>query len=210
MTTLRPSLPATGRLMDAPTLARTVKRLAHEVGERHPGLEDVVVVAVRDGGVPVAQLLVAALASAGGPVPPLLAIDVAGHRDDRPRPAGPRPGELVALQIGDVGEPPNDGHRVDGATVILVDDVLHTGRTLRAALDCLSDHGRPAAVEPLVLFDRGQRELPLRATYVGKNVPVAADRWVEVIAWDSAPAEAGAWLVERPKKSGATSGSVRR
>ena len=209
MTTLRQPQPAAGRLMDAPTLARTVTRLAHEVGERHPGLQHVIVVAVRDGGVPVAQLLLAALAAAGAPMPPLLAIDVQGHRDDRPRPAGPRPGELVALSDGAGDTSRTDGHSVDGATVILVDDVLHTGRTLRAALDCLSDHGRPAAVEPLVLFDRGQRELPLRATYVGKNVPVAADQWVEVIAWDTAPAEAGAWLVQRAMKADTPSGTAR-
>jgi pyrimidine operon attenuation protein/uracil phosphoribosyltransferase len=196
--------------MDAATLARTVTRLAHEVGERHPGLQDIVVVAVRDGGVPVAQLLVTALAASGTPAPPLMAIDVESHRDDRPRAAGPRPGELVALPVGGGDTRQTDGHSVDGATVILVDDVIHTGRTLRAALDCLSDHGRPAAVEPLVLFDRGQRELPLRATYVGKNVPVAADQWVEVIAWNTAPAEAGAWLVQRPTKAGMASGSGRR
>jgi pyrimidine operon attenuation protein/uracil phosphoribosyltransferase len=81
---------------------------------------------------------------------------------------------------------------VEAATVVLVDDVIHTGRTLRAALDLLADHGRPAAVEPLVLIDRGRRELPLRATYVGRNLPVAAGAWVEVV-WE--PSGAGAWLV---------------
>jgi pyrimidine operon attenuation protein/uracil phosphoribosyltransferase len=83
--------------------------------------------------------------------------------------------------------------RVEAATVVLVDDVIHTGRTLRAALDLLADHGRPAAVEPLVLVDRGRRELPLRATYVGRNLPVAAGAWVEVV-WEAEGA--GAWLVE--------------
>ncbi|HEY6378138.1 MAG TPA: phosphoribosyltransferase family protein [Candidatus Dormibacteraeota bacterium] len=185
------------RLMDAPTLARTITRLAHEVRERHPDLDGVLVVAVRDGGVPPARLLVTALAEAGGTAPPLFALDVAGHRDDRPRPARPRPGALVALAAAPGAVTPADAVTVDGAIVILVDDVLHTGRTLRAALDCLADHGRPAAVEPLVLFDRGQRELPLRATYVGKNVPVAADRWVEVVARDTPSVAAGAWLVQR-------------
>jgi pyrimidine operon attenuation protein/uracil phosphoribosyltransferase len=209
VTTLRQSPAAAGRLMDAPTLARTVTRLAHEVRERHPGLQGVLVVAVRDGGVPIAQLLVGALAEAGGPIPPLLAVDVAGHRDDRPRPTGRQPGALVALAGAALDGQTPAAATVDGATVVLVDDVLHTGRTLRAALDCLADHGRPAAVEPLVLFDRGQRELPLRATYVGKNVPVAADQWVEVVAWDTAPAEAGAWLVQRPIPGQAPSGRER-
>jgi pyrimidine operon attenuation protein / uracil phosphoribosyltransferase len=100
-------------------------------------------------------------------------LDIDDYRDDRPRPAVPRPGAL-RLVDGD-GVPP-----VDGAAVIVVDDVFYTGRTLRAALDALADAGRPASVDLLVLVDRGHRELPLRATFVGKNVPTAADERVAV------------------------------
>lgn len=190
MTQTRSPLTAAGRLMDGPTLERTVTRLAHEVREQHPGLEGVVLAAVRDGGVPLARLLAATLKRLGSQPVPLLALDVTAYRDDRPRVSLPPQDALATL---DGGAPAS----VEGATVVLVDDVLHTGRTLRAALDCLAAHGRPAAVEPLVLFDRGQRELPLRATFVGRNVPVAAGQWVEVLAWDAEPGATGAWLVTR-------------
>ena len=182
------------RLADAAGLERTVRRLAHEVLERHPALEGVVLAAIREGGVPVARRLRLELATRAGAPPPVAALDLRPYRDDRPRArtaAVPAAGRaLPALDGG-----PRVG--VDGTVVILVDDVLHTGRSLRAALDLLAAHGRPAAVEPLVLFDRGHRELPLRATYVGRNVPVAAGEWIEVDMDGTGAAEAGAWLVQR-------------
>lgn len=183
---------AWSRLLDGDELARTVRRLAHEVRERHPGLRGVVLAAVRDGGVPLACQVRDHLAGLGEPEPPVLALDVRDYRDDRPRPARPAAGALCPLpRVSEGGATPPAS--VEAATVVLVDDVIHTGRTLRAALDLLADHGRPAAVEPLVLVDRGRRELPLRATYVGRNLPVAAGAWVEVV-WE--PSGAGAWLVE--------------
>lgn len=177
-----------GCLLDDAGLARTVRRLAHEVVERHPNLGGVVVAAVRDGGVRLAVRLVAELEALGGHTPRLCALDVGDYRDDRPRPASARADALTALDGGATIE-------VDGVTVLLVDDVIHTGRTLRAALDLLAAHGRPAAVEPLVLVDRGRRELPLRATYVGKNVPAGPASWVEVVM--EPDGAAGAFLVDR-------------
>ncbi len=190
------------RLLDAAELDRTIRRLAHEVRERHPGLGGVVLAAVRDGGVPLACRVRDQLAALGEPEPPLLALDVRDYRDDRPRPARPAAGALTPVPGGRAGDPPPVS--VEAATVVLVDDVLHTGRTLRAALDLLADHGRPAAVEPLVLVDRGRRELPLRATYVGRNLPVAAGDWVEVV-WE--PWGAGAWLVEAEPAAAGTEGT---
>ncbi len=161
-------------LLDDAAMARTLLRLAHEVREKHPQLDNVLLAGVRTRGVPLAQRVARALHSLGEPRVPVAELDIDDYRDDRPRPAVPRPG---ALQLVDgSGGVPN----VDGAAVIVVDDVFYTGRTLRAALDALADVGRPATVEMLVLVDRGHRELPLRATYVGKNVPTAQDERVAV------------------------------
>jgi len=160
-------------LLDEPAMARTLLRLAHEVRERYPSLDGVLLAGVRTRGVPLALRVARALEGLGSPPVPVAELDIDAYRDDRPRPAGPRGDALVLLDGGGVPS-------VDGAAVIVVDDVFYTGRTLRAALDALADVGRPASVDLLALVDRGHRELPLRATFVGKNVPTAADERVAV------------------------------
>ena len=185
MTGLAQPLDDSPQLLDAPGLQRIIVRLAHEIAERHPELDTVVLVGIPTRGVPLARAVAHQLASLGHAAPPVAVLDPSAHRDDRPRPAAPHP----ALRDVDGGLAP----RIDGAVVIVVDDVLFTGRTIRAALDALVDCGRPAAVEVLALIDRGRRELPLRATYVGKNVPTAAGDRVFVRVRDVDGVD-GAWL----------------
>jgi pyrimidine operon attenuation protein / uracil phosphoribosyltransferase len=160
-------------LLDEAAMARTLLRLAHEVLERHPGLSGVLLAGVRTRGLPLASRVARALQGLGAPPVPVAELDIDGYRDDRPRHAVPR-GDALRL-VGSGHVPP-----VDGAAVIVVDDVFYTGRTLRAALDALAGVGRPASVDLLVLVDRGHRELPMRATFVGKNVPTAPDERVAV------------------------------
>ncbi len=180
------SLQGRPRLLDEMAIARAVMRMAHEIAERHDG-EPIVLAGIRTRGVPLAQRLARALATLGQPAPDLAALEIRDYRDDRPRPARPRDGALQP--VDGAGAP-----RIDGRVVVLVDDVLFTGRTLRAALDALIDEGRPAAVEMLVLVDRGHRELPMRATYVGKNVPSAPRERVAVRLREVDGVD-GAWMV---------------
>lgn len=146
---------------------RALVRVAHEIVERNRGLDDVVVVGLARGGVPIAEAVAAELARIEGHEVPRHALDVSRHRDDRP-PDG-RNGLERPLSLG---------VPVEGRVVVLVDDVLFTGRTVRAALDALVDQGRPACVQLAVLVDRGHRELPIRPDFVGKNLPT---RWDELV-----------------------------
>ncbi len=144
---------------------RAVTRMAHEIIERNRGLDGVMLVGLQRGGVWLAELLGAEIARIDRPVP-VGTVDASLHRDD----IGLRP-----VSPGAVSELP-DG--LDGATVVLVDDVLFTGRTVRAALDAIGEYGRPGCVQLAVLVDRGHRELPIRPDFVGKNLPTSLDEQV--------------------------------
>ena len=155
-------------VMSADDIARATRRMAHEIIERNQGLDDVVLIGLQTGGVPLAARLGDALLAIEGSEVPVGMLDVAFYRDD----IGLRPvlPEAVTRIPGDL----------DGRTVVLVDDVLFTGRTIRAALDALTDHGRARAVQLAVMVDRGHRELPIRPDYVGKNLPTRRDEVVDV------------------------------
>ena len=151
-------------------IRRALSRIAHEILERTHGGEGVVLLGIPTRGVPLARRLAARIGEFEGAPVPCGSLDVTMHRDDlRLRPAR-------ALQRTEV---PPDG--VDGKTVVLVDDVLFSGRTVRAALDALNDLGRPRAVQLAVRVDRGHRELPIRADYVGKNLPTSYREMVRVL-----------------------------
>ena len=154
--------------MAAADVARATRRIAHEIIERNAGLSDVVLVGLQTGGVPLARKLADALATIDNVDVPVGTLDVAFYRDD----IGLRP--VLPEAVTHI---PFD---LDGAIVVLVDDVLFTGRTIRAALDALTDHGRPRSVQLAVMVDRGHRELPIRPDYVGKNLPTRRDEVVDV------------------------------
>jgi pyrimidine operon attenuation protein/uracil phosphoribosyltransferase len=157
-------------VLSAEDVRRAVGRIAHEIVERNRNLEDVVLVGMRTRGVPLASRLASAIQEFEGRAVPVGALDIGLYRDDIPamelRPQI-RPTEL-----------PTDIH---GKRLVLVDDVLYTGRSIRAALDALIDFGRPASIQLAVLVDRGHRELPIRPDYVGKNIPTASDEDVQVL-----------------------------
>jgi pyrimidine operon attenuation protein/uracil phosphoribosyltransferase len=154
--------------MDAEDLRRAVTRIAHEVVERNHGLADVVLIGLQTGGVPLARRLADSLQRIEGSEVPVGRLDVAFYRDDIGlRPVMPEAVTSIPFDL-------------TGKIVVLVDDVLFTGRTVRAALDALNDYGRPRAVQLAVLVDRGHRELPIRPDYVGKNLPTRRDEVVDV------------------------------
>jgi pyrimidine operon attenuation protein/uracil phosphoribosyltransferase len=154
--------------MDGDDVRRAIWRMAHEIIERNHGLEDVVLVGLQTGGVALAESLVDAMEAIDGAKVTCGTLDVAFYRDD----IGLRPVLPEA-----VTELPDD---IGGMVVVLVDDVLFTGRTIRAALDALNAYGRPRAVQLAVMVDRGHRELPIRPDYVGKNLPTRRDEVVDV------------------------------
>ena len=158
------------RVLEAPDIGRALTRIAHEVLERAKGADDLVLLGIPSRGVPLAHRLAARIAAVEGTDVPVGSLDVTMYRDDlRLHPAR-------ALERTDL---PPEG--VEGRTVVLVDDVLYSGRTVRAALDALGDLGRPARVQLAVLVARGHRELPIRADYVGKNLPTSLTERVHVL-----------------------------
>ena len=161
--------PVPKHVLHADDVRRALTRIAHEVIERNRGLDGVVLVGLQRGGVWLADALGAEIGRIEHVVP-VGAIDVALYRDD----IGMRP-------VAPSGRSELPGS-IDGATVVLVDDVLYTGRTVRAALDALADYGRPKSVQLAVLVDRGHRELPIRPDYVGKNLPTSVAETVTATA----------------------------
>ena len=156
------------RLLDADDVARMVRRLAHEVLEGNGGADGLVILGIRTRGVPLAKRLASDIASIEGVAVPVGELDVTLYRDDLAL-RDPKP-------IGSTDVPVD----VEGRTVVLVDDVLFTGRTIRAALDATSALGRPARIRLVCLVDRGHRELPIRADHVGKNIPTSLEETVVV------------------------------
>jgi pyrimidine operon attenuation protein/uracil phosphoribosyltransferase len=157
--------------MDTARLGRTIVRLAHEIVERNRGLEELGLVGIRTRGVPIARRLAARVAEIAGVEIPVGTLDITLYRDDLMRYAvGPQP----VLHRTDIP------FSIDDRKILLVDDVLYTGRTVRAGLDALIDFGRPSAIQLIVLVDRGHRELPIKADYVGKNLPTSPRESVQV------------------------------
>jgi pyrimidine operon attenuation protein / uracil phosphoribosyltransferase len=168
---VRYTMKATGsRLLDADEIKRAVTRIAHEIVERNHGAGDVALVGIAARGDDVARRLASEIERIEGATVPVGVLDITFYRDD----------------IGMRAEAPEVhetrvGFDITGKVVVLVDDVMFSGRTIRAAMDALMDFGRPAAIQLAVLVDRGHRELPIRADYVGKNVPTRQDEDVRVV-----------------------------
>jgi pyrimidine operon attenuation protein/uracil phosphoribosyltransferase len=158
-------------VLDADQVARSLARIAHEILERNRSIDEVALVGIRTRGVPLAKRIAKSIQDVSGHGVPTGALDITLYRDDLMRtPLGPQPVvRKTEIQFS-----------IDDKRILLVDDVLYTGRTIRAALDALIDFGRPRAIQLIVLVDRGHRELPIKADYVGKNLPTSAAQSVQV------------------------------
>ncbi len=166
------------QIMSPSEIERTLVRLAHEILEKSNGVQDLVLVGIKRRGVPLAERLARQLAAIERTEVPVGTLDITFYRDDLSR-----VGEKPLVTKSDIGV------EIEGKNVILVDDVLYTGRTTRAALDALFDHGRPRRVQLLVLVDRGHRELPVDATYIGRKVHTRPEEVVEVRLRECDPEE---------------------
>jgi len=182
------------RIMTADEIRRAVVRISHEIVEKQAGTSGLVLVGIQRRGVSLAHRLAAAIADHEGASLPVGALDITFYRDDLSK-----LGQSPLLKGTDVP------FEIEGATVVLVDDVLYTGRTVRAAMDALREFGRPRAVRLAVLVDRGHRELPIRADHVGKNVPTSREEIVKVRV-DEIDGEDGVDIEQAP--AGVTAGSA--
>ena len=156
-------------IMDANSISRTLKRLAHEILEHNKGVESLALVGIRDRGDSLARRLHALIQEIEGKAVPIGVLDITLYRDDFRRFS-----EKPVLQGTEIG------FDITNQKVVLIDDVLYTGRTIRAALDALIDMGRPSQIQLAVLVDRGHREFPIKADYVGKNIPTSSGEEVQV------------------------------
>jgi pyrimidine operon attenuation protein/uracil phosphoribosyltransferase len=164
-----PNLRLKGRLMSASEIERTLVRLAHEIVERNDGSHNLGLVGIKRRGVPLANRIAAHIAKIEKKPVDTGVLDIAFYRDD-----------LTTRDTRPVVTPGAIGFDVNGRDIILMDDVLYTGRTIRAALDALFAHGRPKSVQLLVLIDRGHRELPIQATFIGRHIPTSRREIIEV------------------------------
>jgi len=158
-------------VLDADRISRSLTRIAHEILERNRGVDELALVGIRTRGVPLARRLAAIIRDVGRHEVPTGALDITLYRDDLMRTA------VGAQPVIRKTEIP---FSIDDKRILLVDDVLYTGRTIRAALDALIEFGRPKAIQLVVLVDRGHRELPIKADYVGKNIPTSLSQSVQV------------------------------
>ena len=172
-------------IMDAPAIERALRRIAHEVMERNPGLGAVVLAGIPSRGNEIARRIAAFISGIDKREVATGVIDVAMHRDD----VGTR-AQLPVVRASQLPLP------LEGRTVIIVDDVLYTGRTVRAAMDAIGSFGRPARIQLAALIDRGHRELPIRPDYVGKNLPTAVADRVRVRLGGTGEEEEGVWLIK--------------
>lgn len=156
-------------LMDTEGIRRALTRISHEIVEKNKGVENIVLVGIRTRGVPIAERLAEYIEKIEGQKPPVGVLDITLYRDD-----------LSTLGYQPIVRPTELPVDITGKTIVLVDDVLYTGRTIRAALDAVIDNGRPKTIQLAVLIDRGHRELPIRADFVGKNVPTSSKEVVSV------------------------------
>ena len=175
-------------LMDGESIRRSLVRISHEIVEKNKGVENIILVGIRTRGVPLAERLADAIEQIEGTRPPVGVLDITLYRDDL--------STLAYQPVVHTTELPVD---ISGKTVVLVDDVLYTGRTIRAALDALIDMGRPTTIQLAVLIDRGHRELPIRADFVGKNVPTSSHEVVSVMI-DTTDGEEKVVIKERVKE----------